>query len=541
VTQKNKTVLPPPCPALPRRPVAARLAKHIDQLLFLRAYPPDALTLRRVEKALRQATNQATRIAVRQPAAFEAPEVSGIGGTAFTAIFSYEVARRLAELERGRVKIDWDNYEIDDRLAPAWRRLFALAEEDLAVEAHVPYLEWLQSAAGSPDRTLEELLLRLHLLPITGREKADLYATLQLPLRWELGGSPAARTSLPRRTARIFYHRGPLISRSEVSLEKELCAPPPEVELVDLETGQAFLNMAVATSAARQRELYGFTYGDPATVRRADLGRGVEVFLCGVPTEWRLPLRAYHAAMIFKNGVPVGYFETLSLFERMEVGFNIYYTFRGGESAWIFARLLRLFNQWLGVTSFSIDPYQIGRDNQEAIDSGAFWFYRKLGFRPAREEILPLLEREECRLREKPGYRTPPAILRKLCVAPLVYDMSGTQQGVWDHFHIRNVALRLQQRSPAEAAERVARALRVKVGPHREFINLALVVDAAPDLEAWPAQDKQAIMNIVRAKMGAEETEYLRLMRQHRRLREIFLRLGTQREPMMASTNPSAV
>jgi len=28
--------------------------------------------------------------------------------------------------------------------------------------------------------------------------------------------------------------------------------------------------------------------------------------------------------MIFKNGVPVGYFEGLSLFERMESGFNLY-------------------------------------------------------------------------------------------------------------------------------------------------------------------------------------------------------------------------
>ena len=115
----------------------------------------------------------------------------------------------------------------------------------------------------------------------------------------------------------------------------------------------------------------------------------------GVPPGKRLPLRAYHAAMIFKNGVPVGYFEGISLFERMESGFNLYYTFRDGETAWLYARILNIFRHLLGVTAFSIDPYQIGYENEEGIESGAFWFYRKLGFRPTRPEIMKLVLNEE--------------------------------------------------------------------------------------------------------------------------------------------------
>ena len=53
----------------------------------------------------------------------------------------------------------------------------------------------------------------------------------------------------------------------------------------------------------------------------------------GVPAKWRLPVRAYHAGMFFKNGVPIGYVEGLSRSNRMEVGFNLYYTFREGETA----------------------------------------------------------------------------------------------------------------------------------------------------------------------------------------------------------------
>src|SRR6266496_6356788 len=121
----------------------------------------------------------------------------------------------------------------------------------------------------------------------------------------------------------------------------------------------------------------------------------IYLFVMGTPPARRLPLRAYHAAMIFKNGVPVGYFEGLSLFERMESGFNFYYSFREGETAWIYARTLNIFHHLLGVTAFSIDPYQVGHENEEGIESGAFWFYRKLGFRPTNSDRLWLTESEE--------------------------------------------------------------------------------------------------------------------------------------------------
>lgn len=73
-----------------------------------------------------------------------------------------------------------------------------------------------------------------------------------------------------------------------------------------------------------------------------------------------------------------------------------------------------MFRERLGVEVFSIDPYQIGHDNEEAIESGAFWFYRKLGFQPASRELEQLTAKEEARIAARPGYRTPPATLRCL-------------------------------------------------------------------------------------------------------------------------------
>jgi hypothetical protein len=459
--------------------------------------------------------------------AFDAPEVSGVTRTSFSAIFSYDVVRRLAELEPGRVEIDWDRYAVTDRLAGAWRRLFPLAEEDTMVEAHVPYLDWLRAAAGGSEGALGCLLVRLEELTARAKDKADLYASLELPVLWQLGRSRAARTLMRGPASKLFYQEGPLIRRADVSLDHELSSAPLPVEHLDPERAQAFLNMALAASAVRQRELHGFTHGDPRTVVRAHAGRGLDVYVCGVPSGRRLPLRAYHAAMMLRNGVPVGYFETLSLADRMEVGFNLYYTFRDGETAWIFARVLRLFHQLLGTTSFSIDPYQIGLENDEAIQSGAFWFYRKLGFRPVLPEVVRLLEPEECRMLKKARYRTPPETLRHLAQGPLLFEMNGAPQGDWDRFHIRRIGLAAQRLRKEEAIASVSRALSVKAGPHGEFESLAMAMALIPDLESWPAADKAALVDIIRAKMGPDESLYLRLMQKHRLLRETLLRLGS--------------
>jgi hypothetical protein len=41
----------------------------------------------------------------------EEPEVSGIVGTSFSAVFSYEVTQRLAKLHPRELEINWEGYE----------------------------------------------------------------------------------------------------------------------------------------------------------------------------------------------------------------------------------------------------------------------------------------------------------------------------------------------------------------------------------------------------------------------------------------------
>ncbi|HVN05356.1 MAG TPA: hypothetical protein VMT86_13105, partial [Bryobacteraceae bacterium] len=428
---------------------AGELIRLHECLLFLRAYPADAEVLRLAGALLSSFAARMAAMADAEP--FEAPEVSGIAGTSFSAVFSYEVARQLAARYPRAIEIDWDNWERIEKLGPVLRRVLPLVAEDWPVEAHVPFRAWIDAARPRGQSALGWLLERIASLPLDARAQADLYESLELLLIWKIGKSHPSRSTARLATKKPFFHDRPLLLRADVSLAAELAAPPLPITRLPKQEARRMLDLILDTSAVRYRELYGFTHPDANHAYRADAGRGVEIVFFGVPPEWRLPLRAYHAGMFFKNGVPAGYVETLSLFDRAEIGFNLYYTFREGESAWIYARLLRLSRQILGARYFSVDPYQVGLENDEALDSGAFWFYRKLGFRSVDPEAARLTAREEDRMRRQPGYRSSRRTLEKLARSYMIYECADAAPGAWDRFRVRRLALRCATLSGGEA------------------------------------------------------------------------------------------
>ncbi|HUP03411.1 MAG TPA: hypothetical protein VMU19_05450 [Bryobacteraceae bacterium] len=489
---------------------AAALIELHETLLFLRAYPRSAAVARLADAALAAFPARLAEFAASGADldAFEDPEISGIAGTSLCGVFTHEFARRLAARHPRSIEIGWDRYDEIDRLGPLLARLLALFAEDWPVEAHAPFRQWIEAAKPRGAGDLAWLLQCLAALPVPPRDRAALYETLGLPLTWRFD----ARTSrgalrLPRR--RLFLHREPLLRRADVSIARELAGPRLPVRRLARPEARRVLDLILDVSAMRFRELYGFSHPDEAGVYHADAGRGVDIYYFGVPPEWRLPLRAYHGGMFFKNGVPAGYVELLSFFERAEVGFNLYYTFREGESAWLYARTLKLFHQELGVSVFSVDPYQIGHENPEAIDSGAFWFYRKLGFRPVDPEAAALMDREERRMRQTPGHRSSKRTLERLARSYILYEGPASEPGAWDRFRIRNLALRAERNS-APAATPLEKAF-------------ALM----PGWRSWSPEEKRAAEEIARAKQSGSEARYLRLMQRHARFRAALLAAGS--------------
>jgi hypothetical protein len=234
--------------------------------------------------------------------------------------------------------------------------------------------------------------------------------------------------------------------------------------------------------------------------------------------------------------VPVGYGGGWQLFGTLEVGVNVFESFRRGESAFIVSQVFRAYHQAVGMRAVFVDPYQLGHDNPEAIRSGAFYFYHHLGFRPQHPGVRALADTEEAKIARDPSYRTSLPTLRRLARSAACLSLSGdVGEGesrvsaralaslVTDH-----IARRFHGDRPAAARAGVA-AVTAALGvssarwPRDEriaFERLALLVALIPDLARWPEADQRRLIHVMRAKGGSSEARYVRLLDGHRRLRQ---------------------
>ncbi len=521
----------------------ATLIRFHDLLLFLRAFPPDRRVLELSDQLLATFADRVRYL--RQAGAdmevFDPEDVSGIAGTVVSDTFTYEVGRWLWRKYGPQVTAEWDEEDQSPRLAATLPRFLPLLEDDSMVEADVPYLKWLHAAdRGNDFPWLMERFERLR-LPIA--HKTEIYDALGLTLKWELSDPSVSRTNFRWPARNYFFHREGFLQRRQISLAEELASPDIPVRPLSRREGEKVLDMERTAVTIRYRELWGTTRGDPAQVVEARPGRGISIFLWGLPPDRRLPLRAYHAGLTVKNGVPIGYIEDIGLCEWVEIGFNTFYAYRDGESAWIYAKILHLFRQLFGYTCFSVYPYQLGAGNEEAIKSGAFWFYRKLGFRPGRPELLRLAEREERKIAADPTHRTSAKALRKLAAGHVFYEMTGTERGLWDRFSTRTLGIAVQKnmarrfRGDPETMRRevrkdLSRALGVNLArwndlERKAFDDWAAALAPVPDVARWSKEEKTALARIIRAKVAKDETAYLRGMQRHPRLKCAILQLGS--------------
>jgi hypothetical protein len=527
-----------------RCPKTEFLIRLHDALLFLRAFPQSLEVVNEADRLLAGLLSEVTRL--RESGAgmdeFDSEAVSGVAGTRLSDTFTYEVAHWLMQRYPKHLQAEWDIDEHYRAMAAVMPRFVPLLEDDSLVEADTPYLTWMKDAAGE-GHELSWLLEQIGNAPIPIAEKTQLYDSLAIELHWELRDTAASRTLARRDVPQYFFHREPLIRRNQVSLAAEFQGPPLPVRKLSRMEGEEILDMCRDAVTVRYRELYGTTRGDPSQVYEASPGRGVQIFLWGLPPDRRLPLRAYHAGFTLKNGVPINYIEGIGLFDWMEIGFNTFYAYRDGETAWIYAKALHLFHQLTGVKCISVYPYQLGHENDEAIRSGAFWFYRKLGFRPGKPELMALTQSEEKKIATRKNYRTSPSTLRKLAAGHAFYELDPHSRGSWDTFSTRNIGFAVQKQMAnnfggnAEIMRRLASTALAK-NLHVDltswssleraaFDNFALVLSVAPEFSLWSEAQKQALVAIIRAKAAPDEADYLRLLQQHDALRKLILRLGS--------------
>src|SRR6266436_8383703 len=207
------------------------LIRFHEALLFLRAFPQGPAVVRVTEHILNSFHEkvEVLRKAGADMDAFDTFEVSGIAGTQMEDTLSFDVASWLIKRMSAKVEIAWENYEPGRELGTTGPRFIPLLEDDAYVEADTPWRRWLEAAAGKK-RVPAWLISRFEKLLLPAAQKAELYESLRVPLRWNLENSVISRTRNWKRGRSIFYHTTPLISRSQVSLADELAKRPRSEE-----------------------------------------------------------------------------------------------------------------------------------------------------------------------------------------------------------------------------------------------------------------------------------------------------------------------
>ena len=508
-----------------------------EALCFLQAYPDDAGVLAAAQRALAEFPARVKRLG---PAARQLHD-SGIAGTALDYPFGLPMARWLASRFPRNADVLWGKFVQEEQLQETLPLLVEHAEEDgVSDEGGLGWQRWLRVAKGGRPVTDLQLLVELFdRAPLSDEARNALFESLALPIGWRLEGPGASRTLAKLPWARPFFHGGTrpaLIRPDERGFARAVRRPLPSLRRAPRPLARALIEAARVAMASRLRELFAFSHANVDDVLVADPGRGLRIALIGLSPRHRLPLHGYYAYFALKNGVPVGYGGGWQLFGALEVGVNVFESFRRGESAFIVAQVMRAYHQALRMRTIVVDPYQIGRDNPEALKSGAFYFYHHLGFRPRDPGVGRIARAEQDKIAARPGYRSPLPVLRQLARSEVYLSVAGEEAEaerpptasqlaalVTDHVARRFGGDRATARR--HAAGRVARALSVPgwtrwpADLRRGFAQLALPIALIPDLERWPSADRRRLLAVVRAKGGATEARYVALLDSHARLR----------------------
>lgn len=508
-----------------------------EALCFLRAYPDDAELLEQVVAML---SGFAVRSDLRQHRA--ALVNSGIAGTAIHFPFFEATAQWLAERWGGSLAIDWDDFQQQEKLEALLPRLALYCETPGLDEFAFDVRAWIDRMKAAEETDAAFFLRRLAQLPLSSFERESLFEALDLPLVL----SPTAQT--PCRT-REFHRCGPTVfqarplSRSRPSVAAEAARPPKAIRAATPREGGQLIDLARSAMATRSRDLDAFAYADRRDVRLVDCDGGLGVALIGVLPERRFLLETLYGFLMLKNGVPVGYGTYSGLFGSAEVAYTVFDTFRSGEAAAMYGRVLAIGRHVFGFDAFMIDPYQLGHENDDAIASGAWWFYQKLGYRPREAGLLRLMRREERRMKARPKHRSSAATLRTLSASNVYLYLGRTRDDVIGLLPLGNIGLcitdslakrfghdrrRAETTCARDAATRLGlRSLRgLSAGERLAWNRWGPLVLILPGLNRWPREDRRALASIIRAKGGQRETEYLARFDRHRRLRKAIAKLA---------------
>lgn len=506
----------PPIRKLPLLPVP-----H-DKLLFIAAYPSNTEEYEMALAALKEFSLNSKRSAA-------AKQNAGLRGSVITGSFSFAIAKWLVQTFPGDVEAESSSAP-SETVRLLFREILPRTEYECSSTGENGLLKRIQLLKGkSSGSSLAWLIHHLDGSRANDREKESLFHNLQLYIRWKIRHPVYNRSMLRSGRPGIFLHAN-LQRQADVKRISARKIPVP-AQLTPAEKIH-LIHTARCTLAFLYRETEPFTYADTNELAFFELERGLSVALFGMNRERRLSIEAYIGYLCFKNGVPVAYGGGWIFGRRCQFGINILPAFRGGESSFILAQLLRVYRQYFAVERFVVKPYQFGKNNREALLSGAFWFYYKAGFRPENEKLSRLAKQEWEKKMARPQYRAPVNRMKAFTDSPVYLDLSKKPAPLFDASAISLCVTNWinrhfnGKRDKAMAHARKKTKLELQLPSFRgwngheikAFSEWSLLLQSTLDLREWTDKQKKGLLQLIRTKGSLPERQFIQLLQQQDRL-----------------------
>ena len=525
---------------LARRPLrGARAVERLHEALcFLRAYPDDTGVLADVTAMLARFERRSD---LRRHA--RALESTGIAGTAIRFSFFAGTARWLAARWGNRLMVDWKAFANREALERVFPLISLFSETPGLDELDLGARGWVKRLKGPRETDAAFLVRRLAALGRDAFENEWAYEGLELPLVLAPGPGGPSRTEAAAEVPIVTFQTAPL-DGGRPDVRREVARPPLRVVPATGDEGQRLLDLARESMVTRQRDLDVFQWGDRHDVRLAHFPDGLTFVVIGAVPERRLLLESVYGFLTLKNGVPVGYVLVSALFGSSEIAYNVFETFRGGESGRIYGKALALTRHLFGPDVFTIFPYQLGGyGNPEALASGAWWFYQKLGFAPRAPRVVALMKEEQARMKVHPKHRSTLATLKVLASENLYFHLGKERDDAIGLLELPNVGLAVTDMLARRFGSDRERAEAVLILEARDLLGLrslsgwsegerlafrrwAPLVTILPGIARWSAAQKHALTAVLRAKGGRRESDFVRLFDRHRKLRRAVAALA---------------
>ena len=442
--------------------------------------------------------------------------------------FSFDVARWLARSAPGTVSIDWSEVQDTEPLDNLLRQVLLPAEDEYFDSGDVDTREWIDIASTGFDGTdFDWLMAQLGDRRYESFYR-ELYDLADVPLAWKPGASHLIKSRNTFSTGELALRADGMRGRPR-HVRSEIARPVEKVARLSGKRGVEMLDVAFAALAARHRETYHFNFANPDEVYLADVGRGVHVAVFGLLPGHRFPLECTMGYLILSNGVPIGYGGSSVLFKQVNTGVNIFDEYRGSEAAFLWVQVMRVYHSLVGCTRFIANPYQLGSGNSEALRSGAFWFYYRLGYRPVDAEIRQLALAEQAMIGRNAGYRSDLRALKRLSSCDMHLTLPGARQSeLFDEaWLVTSSALatrilgqavaRTRQAATSQVTRRLAKELGIRSlqswsADERRGANALAPFLAGVDPSGWSRSEKRDARHLLRAKGGKRELDYARLI-----------------------------